>query len=371
MAALEERDYRSVCKKLARNEERSKLLNDMKKNKVCMAEEEEFILHTTKKFKALKNKGDVHKSREEFIMLSLKLKIRDNNLEGVRLRKRKNWLKGRIESLLGPRSGECRKLLKDVRKNTTTLKENLRRKNSKKLEHLKKKFGRMKNDKLKLTVEMIDLIGKPRIFDNNVDVETRDVMDPVVVVREGEEILLDDNEREALKLGSKFCVLSRLDDEEFEVDVEEMIMKLKWDMMGDSGIQESRDDADVAMEVVLGKEACQAIDAERQEELDMIEAETRCIYNWVGRKINFAKRRVTDVKGNSRVIFPRKAQSFDEESTLQTLRLELSSVFRGYVAEKCQKGGAQRSNLSRAQERGLMSVKKRVKMGKIVSGTPN
>ena len=126
-------------------------------------------------------------------------------------------------------------------------------------------------------------------------------------MREGEEILLDDNEREALKLGSKFCVLSRLDDEEFEVDVEEMIMKLKWDMMGDSGVQESRDKANVAMEILLGKDVYQAIDAEKQEELDMIEAETRCIYNWAGRKINFAKRRVTDVKGNSRVIFPRKA----------------------------------------------------------------
>ena len=91
------------------------------------------------------------------------------------------------------------------------------------------------------------------------------------------------------------------------MDVEEMIMKLKWDMMGDSGVQESRDKADVAMEILLGKDVCQAIDAEKQEELDMIEAETRCIYNWAGRKINFAKRRVTDVKGNSRVIFPRKA----------------------------------------------------------------
>ena len=137
MAALEEREYRSVCKKLARNEERSKLLNDMRKNKVCMADEEEFILHTTNKFKALRRKGDVHKSREEFIMLSLKLKIRDNNLEGVRLRKRKNWLKGRLESLLGPRSSECRRLLNDVRKNVTTLKESLRKKNSRKLEHMK------------------------------------------------------------------------------------------------------------------------------------------------------------------------------------------------------------------------------------------
>ena len=366
MVALEEREYRSVCKKLAQNEERSKLLSDMKRNKVCLAYEEGFILHTTNKFKALKNKGDVQKSREEFLKLSLNLKIRDNNLEGVKLRKKRNWLRGKLESLMGPRSREYRRLMDDARKNTAKMKESLRRKNGKKLEHLKKKFGQLKNDRVVMSKEMTELVGKPRILDENVDVETRGAKDPIVVVREGEEIVLNEDEREALRLGPKFCVLNRLDDEEFEVDVEEMVMKLKWDMMGDSGIQESRQDADIAMEIVLGKDVCQAIDAEKQEELDMVEAETRCIYNWVGRSINFAKRRVTDIKGNSRVIFPRKARSFDEESSLQTLRLELSTLFRSYVAEKCQKGGAQKTNLSRAQERGLKSLKKRVKMGEIV-----
>ena len=146
MAALEEREYRSVFKKLAVNEERSKLLNDMRKNKVCLAYEEGFILHTTNKFKALRRKGDIQKSREEFIMLSLKLKIRDNNLEGVKLRKKRNWLKGRLKSLLGPRSSEYRRLLNDVRKNTTMLKESQRKKNTRKLEHLKKKFGKMRNE---------------------------------------------------------------------------------------------------------------------------------------------------------------------------------------------------------------------------------
>ena len=42
-----------------------------------------------------------------------------------------------------------------------------------------------------------------------------------------------------LKLGRKFCVLKTLNDEEFEAALEECIMKIKWDMMGDEGKEDS------------------------------------------------------------------------------------------------------------------------------------
>ena len=200
MAALEEREYRSMCKKLTINEERSKLLKNLKRNKVCLASDESFILRTTGKLKVLKNKGDVQKSREQFLMLSLDLKIRDNILEGVKLRKKRNWLKSKLETTLGPRSGELRKLLNDIRKNTTRLRESLRKKNIRKVEHLKKKYGSMTNNmKTLMTKDMTDMVGRPQILDENVDVVTEGVKDPVIVVREGEELLLNSDEHEALK----------------------------------------------------------------------------------------------------------------------------------------------------------------------------
>ena len=44
MTAKEVREFRNVCKKLADVEERSKLLDNLKKNRVCLASEEGFVL---------------------------------------------------------------------------------------------------------------------------------------------------------------------------------------------------------------------------------------------------------------------------------------------------------------------------------------
>ena len=75
----------------------------------------------------------------------------------------------------------------------------------------------------------------------------------IIISGVGERIKLDNNELEVLKLGPKFCLYVKLVDEDFETDLEESIMKIKWDLMGDDqkvdpGLE------DVALEVLLGKD---------------------------------------------------------------------------------------------------------------------
>ena len=53
------------------------------------------------------------------------------------------------------------------------------------------------------------------------------------MVGEGETIELSDDEYDLLRLGPKYCLYNKLNDEEFETDVEECLMKVKWDMMAD------------------------------------------------------------------------------------------------------------------------------------------
>ena len=98
----------------------------------------------------------------------------------------------------------------------------------------------------------------------------------------------------------------------------------------------------------------------------MIEAETRSIFDWKMKKMNFAKRRTTDLKGNSRVFFPKKAMSWEVESNLQTLRTVMMAQFKQYTSENCGEGGVQKSNLTPSQARGLKSLRKRVKEGELV-----
>ena len=111
----------------------------------------------------------------------------------------------------------------------------------------------------------------------------------------------------------------------------------------------------------MGEKVCGEIDDELEEEKEILEAETRMIYDWKSKTLNLAKRRATGVKRNSRVIFPKKARSMEEEAAMQTLRMELLTLFRLYVEEKCGKNGRQESNLTKHQMLGMKSLKKRVK----------
>ena len=56
MTAKEIREYRSLSKKLVEIEEKSKLLEQLKKRRVCLNEEEAFVHKLLGKFKVLGNK---------------------------------------------------------------------------------------------------------------------------------------------------------------------------------------------------------------------------------------------------------------------------------------------------------------------------
>ena len=368
MTAKEVRDYRNVCKKLIEVEEKSKLFQVLRKQGVNLPEEEYQIQKSFTKFKVLGDKrGILAKKHEEMMSLSLNLKIKDNNLYGVKLRRKKNWLKGKLEEGLGKK--EFRKLEDEIRQHGSRHRKQLKEKHMKKAEHLVKKYG----EKYKLRMKWEDLdkevrvmMGSPSIFCGEEGVCKENIKDPVIVLGPGEEkIDMNEYEMSTLRLGPKFCVYKRLNEEEFEVDVEECMLKVKWDMMGEDG-EEARDPADRALEIVLGRKECAVIDAEKQEEEDIKVGETRTIYDWKTKTLDFGKRRTTDIKGNSRVIFPRKARTLGEESAMEALRMELFTTFRKYVQEECDAKGEQKSNLTKGEELGLKSIKKRVKEGDIV-----
>ena len=148
-------------------------------------------------------------------------------------------------------------------------------------------------------------------------------------------------------------------------DVEEMIMKIKWDMLGEDAKPKVGVD-DVAIRVALGTEVCDEIDAAQEEEEALLEAETRTPFYQGAMQFSLAKRRVTDMKGNSRVYFPRKARSLEEEASFEAIRLELKGLFNNYVSKNCKKGGIQSPNITQSQARGLKSLRKRFKEGDLV-----
>ena len=92
----------------------------------------------------------------------------------------------------------------------------------------------------------------------------------------------------------------------------------------------------------------------------------RLVYDEEDKSLQFSRKRETDIKGNSRVIFPGEGKDLSRESVLEMVRVELLGEFRTYVENKCSKKGEQASNLNAAEKRGLKSLKKRIQDSEIV-----
>ena len=180
-----------------------------------------------------------------------------------------------------------------------------------------------------------------------------------------------------LKLGPKFCEYNNLDEVEFEIEVEQMILKYKWETIGDDksknegGKNEVIGDHSILarrilFEELFTREELEDMEAEENEEMGMRDAQLRMTFDLQGGVLDMRKRRATDVKNNSRVILPQKMRGFEEEAKLEMLRQRLRGVFGQYVREKCGPRGLQKSNLTREEILGLKSLKKRFKEGEIV-----
>ena len=82
-----------------------------------------------------------------------------------------------------------------------------------------------------MTDEVKEWMGNPDIFDDDKYVVGEKTKDPVIVDDKDDPAVISDEEKDLLRLGPKFCLYKNLSEEEFETDLEECIMKMKWDMI--------------------------------------------------------------------------------------------------------------------------------------------
>ena len=197
MTALEEKEFRGTCLKLVEAEERGKLLKELLRNNVCFNEEEFLIQKPDRKFKVLgERKKVLDRKHEEMVKVTLKYKIRDNDLDGVRLRKKRDRLKGKLETILGKGSQELRKILENVRVLGVKHRDRIKKKNRNKVKHLVKKHGRKtRSGWEELPRPWKKDMGYPGIFSEEENLVKEDVKEPMVVMGVGENLELSKNER--------------------------------------------------------------------------------------------------------------------------------------------------------------------------------
>ena len=69
--------------------------------------------------------------------------------------------------------------------------------------------------------------------------------------------------------------------------------------------------------------------------------------------------RVTDLEINTRVTLP-KGLSEDQEAYIEIRRAKYLEVARKYIGKNCTEKGEQRSNLTKDELKGLISIKRRM-----------
>ena len=178
-----------------------------------------------------------------------------------------------------------------------------------------------------------------------------------------------------LSLGPAFCLENDLKEEIFECEVEEMIAKAKWDLMGEE-LKARKEGVDwsKSMDILFDEICTDEENLERIEEEKFREGLSRMPHNIEDNSFSYARRRVTDAKGNSRVHLPKLGKDLDLEARLEMTRVQLMAAFRSYSRRVSApghgggeaKGSRKSSNLSKSEARGLKSLKKRVKEGEIV-----
>ena len=221
----------------------------------------------------------------------------------------------------------------------------------------------MKN--LEMSTEEYQKYGGAQIFSEECELVAEDAKGPVLVCQEGEEILLSDDEVRFLSLGPKFNILKKLRLEDFEPALEEAIMKYKWDSMSDK--DDSRKEmSEIALDTLLKNICTEEEYGEILDDIEENELRGRMVFDGEHDRFSYAKKKVTDCKGNSRVNFPKEVGKYDDEAALEMMRMELTEVFKKYGNEKCMKGGVQKPNLNEAEINGMKSLQKRVSNGEIL-----
>ena len=96
------------------------------------------------------------------------------------------------------------------------------------------------------------------VFKDDYSMRKDEEPDPMVVCNVDEGIELSEDEKQVLLLGPKFCILNKLSEETFQREVEEMIIKYRWEMR-DQGLKDGEmkkfcEDAYYAIESLFTEE---------------------------------------------------------------------------------------------------------------------
>jgi hypothetical protein len=170
-------------------------------------------------------------------------------------------------------------------------------------------------------------------------------------------------------------VLEKLDIQEIEIDIKLGQSKWRYTVMGNmreekekrQNRKQRRNETGIGDTPQTPKTDTNQEEEERKRKKasEMEEEETRQLFDPINKIFDGRKLRVTDLPFNPRVTLPRGIPE-EEEASLETRGRKHLEIVRKYIAENCNEHGEQVQNLSKGAQKGIKSLKKRIKEGDLV-----
>ena len=288
-----------------------------------------------------------YKRNVRLIRSLMDVRVRDAYQDLREISREVTRMKRKLHQILRKEENLKQLIVNQLDREMSVLRTKLQTKHEKKVKHLRKKFG----DKFDVDTEYpvpdhLKQFENIKLYSGQSE-EKKEVKVDIDVIGD---VTLTEEELEVLRLPPNFAVLTKLSEEDFVHETEMSMTKVRWE-------KKKRLDEKLDEPVKVSEEEKEKIDEE--------EAKTRQTFDPIEKIIDMRKKRVTDMKENSRIYLPKPLPAL-EEAKIAIRRETYENVFKTFKEEKCTEKGEQKSNLTWSQRKGLKSLKKRTEEGEII-----
>jgi hypothetical protein len=334
--------------KVVRAEERSTFLRELVREGLGTNDVENFVAGQGDLRVTVGGKGRerAYELDRENVNNLMKAKLDNSGRDEEEKRRKRNKGRARLERLLCKHKNKYRKFINTMREMVARERRKLKMKNKNKVRAIRMKRKQVVREVLP---HIIRRYKEARIFkEDGGGFKPGEVKGPVIVGENSE--LLSREEVAVLIRGPKFTVRRALSKERFLIEMEKSYIKVRWTKR-DEDEEDKEPETDEEERVRLAGE--------------LESAKSRMVFDPDTGNVDFRKERCTDAKHNTRVILPGPLTQA-QESELIMRRVEWEAVYEEYIREMCDEEGVQESNLTREEEKGLKSLKKRIADGSLV-----
>ena len=354
--------------KVTESEQRIAWLRLMIERNLVVRDVEAFAKSISVKLRSVRCK--FREEEREILMGIMKLKLKVVKKNMIELKRKKELKMEWLIDQIG-RGNRLDSILSRLRKDMIKLKNKLKKKFTAKLEHLAAERTKEIEEKKKLVTIPDELIEFKECSIYNEIKRQRLSKENVEGVIVGN-VSLDEDELSIIKLSPKFAVLSKLEDESIERDIEISIAKMKYEIKRQKELELFEE---VDMDIMDNKKVRFDDTVEEETENEVNEVRERQVFDPIGKIFDFSKRRATDCVENTKIHLPQMGDP-KEESQLEMLQTLLWDEYLAFKKEleKKVKGGKKDAternqegdNLTKQQQAGLKKLKKRIKDGELL-----